>query len=98
MTIEIQTKPYGFFDGDTLEKVINDMVEYSKKYDEYSHKIVAITQDFDNGFSKGFSQSEIQKVQSDLDDKLSEAEQEFYNQLEEEDWREDEIRSYWANR
>ena len=98
MTIEIQVKPYGFFDGDTLEKVINDMVEYSKKYDEYSHEIVAITQDFEHGFSKGSSQSEIEKVQSDLDDRLSEAEHEFYNQLEEEDWREQESRSYWANR
>ena len=82
MTIEIQIKPYGFFDGDTLEEVINDMVEYSKKNDDYSHKIVAITQDFDNGFSRAFYQSEIEKVQSDLDDRLGEAEQEFYNQLE----------------
>lgn len=98
MTIEIQVKSGGFFDGDNLEKVINDIVEYSKEDDMYSHTIVAITQDFDNGFSRAFYQSEIEKVQSDLDYRLSEAEQEFYNQLEEEDWREDESRSYWANR
>tara|TARA_S200002703_G_scaffold96071_1_gene83029 strand:- start:110 stop:406 length:297 start_codon:yes stop_codon:yes gene_type:complete len=98
MTVEIQVKPYGFFDGETLEKVINNMVKYSQENDEYSHEIVAITQDFDNGFAKAFFQSEIERVQKDLDVKLSEAEQEYYNQLEEEDWREQEIREYWDNR
>jgi hypothetical protein len=98
MTIEIQVKSGGFFDGDTLEKVINDMVEYSKEDDMYSHTIVAITEDFDNGFSRAFYQSEIQKVQSDLDYKLSEAEHKYYNQLKEKDWREDESRTFWNNR
>lgn len=98
MTIEIILKPNDLFDGETIEEIINDIAEYYIGKDDYNQEIKSIEETFDNGFSRAFYNSEIEKVQNDLDIKLSEAEQEYYGQLEEEDWKEDESRTYRANR
>ena len=98
MTIEIILKPHHCFDGETLKEVINDIAEYCIDENDYHQKIISIQKRFGNGFAIGYFTSEIEKIQKDLDVKLEEAEQEYYNQLEEEDWREQEIRAYWDNR
>jgi len=98
MTIEITLKPDHLFDGETVSETIKKIAKYYINQDDYNQEIISIEEHFDNGFARAFYNSEIKKVQSDLDAKLSEAEQEYYNQLEEEDWREQEIRAYWDNR
>jgi hypothetical protein len=98
MTIEITVKPNHVFDGDTVEEVINDITQYCVMQNDFYQKIVSIEKTFNSGFCVGFFNSEIEKVQSDLDFKLNEAEIEYINSLNEEDWREQESRAYWANR
>ena len=98
MTIEIILKPNDLFDGNSIKEVVNDIARHYIDQDDYNQEIKSIEETFDNGFSRAFYQSEIEKIQSDLDVKLNEAEQEYYDQLEEEDWREDESRNYWDNR
>lgn len=96
--IEIQIKPNKSFDGNTTKEVINDIAKHYIEADDFNQEIQSITEFFDNGFSRAFYQSEIDKVQKDLDVKLNEAEQEHYDQLEEEDWREQESIEYLENR
>tara|TARA_Y100001937_G_C7027550_1_gene288489 strand:+ start:319 stop:615 length:297 start_codon:yes stop_codon:yes gene_type:complete len=98
MTIEITLRPDHLFDGETVSEAVENIANYYIEQDDYNREIISIEEHFDNGFSRAFYQSEIEKVQSDLETKLSEAEQEYYNQLEEEDWREQESVSYWENR
>jgi hypothetical protein len=97
MTIQITIGNRDLFEGEKVEEILKDIVEYYSEEDEFSKEIISIERVLDNGFSVGFYNSEIERIQRDLEDKFSEEEKEYRESLEEKPWIEQAI-SYWASR
>ena len=100
MTIEIKLQSHpSVFQGDTIEKAIFTIVEWIKKNhscpSEFSQEIEKVEKFSNDCFAETINKQEIEEK---LNDQLSEAEQDYYNGFEEEDWREQESRDCWANR
>ena len=103
MTIEIKLQSHpAIFQGNTIEEAITTIVEWIKKNhscpSEFSQEIEKVEKFSNDCFAETINKKQTQEIEEKLNDQLSEAEQDYYNGFEEEDWRDQESATYWANR